>query len=196
MKLDSIRKIVTYCEDTFIEGGQATPSPLRLFAVAAVLKNPWAGIDYVEDLTPEIHRVAPLLGEILVNRMIELAGSGTAIEAFGKAAIAGTQGEIEHAAALIHTLHFGNVYRKAAQAKTSLSFTNIRGGVNCPITIPMMHKNDAAKRSHYLTIQFSIPDAPAPDEIVIAIGASNGGRSHHRIGDREQDLAELGNYGY
>lgn len=196
MSLDNIRKIVTYCEETLIEGGKPASKPLKMFAVAAVLRNPWAGVDYTDDLIPEIHRVAPLLSETLVGRMVQLVGTGADIEAFGKSAIVGTQGEIEHAAALIHTLRFGNVYRKAAEAKTSLSFSNTRGGPNCPITIPMMHKNDAAKRSHYLTVQFSISDAPAADEIVIAIGASNGGRPHHRIGDREQDLAELGTYGY
>jgi hypothetical protein len=58
--------------------------------------------------------------------------------------------------------------------------------------IPLMHKLDEGMRSHYLTIQFAISDAPAPDEIVVALGASIGGRPHHRIGDRYQDLKELG----
>ena len=60
------------------------------------------------------------------------------------------------------------------------------------IQIPLMHKLDEGARSHYLTIQFSIVDAPAPDEIVVALGASIGGRPHHRIGNRYQDLEELG----
>jgi Amino acid synthesis len=77
-------------------------------------------------------------------------------------------------------------------AKSYLSFTNLRGGPNCPVTIPLMHKGDEGMRSHYLTIQFSIIDAPGPDELVIALGASIGGRPHHRIGDRYQDLKELG----
>ena len=72
------------------------------------------------------------------------------------------------------------------------SFTNIRGGANTPIMIPLMDKNDEGRRSHYLTIQFAIPDAPAADEIVVALGASIGGRPHHRIGDRYQDLKDLG----
>jgi hypothetical protein len=98
----------------------------------------------------------------------------------------------EHASALIHTLRFGNRFRKAVGAKSYLSFTNTRGGPNCPVVIPLMHKHDEGMRSHYLTIQFSIVDAPAPDEIVVALGASIGGRPHHRIGDRHQDIRELG----
>ncbi len=124
--------------------------------------------------------------------MLEMSGSGEAIEAYGKAAIVGTDGEIEHCSGLIHTLHLGNFYRNAVGAQSYLSFTNIRGPANAPIMIPLMHKNDASMRSHYLTIQFSINDAPAHDEIVIALGGSIGGRPHHRIGDRHKDLAELG----
>lgn len=156
-----------------------------------MLRNPWAGRGFVEDLKPEIHGLAPQLGEMLTAEMLRVAGSGDAIEGYGKAAIVGTSGEIEHASALIHTLRFGNYYRKAVGAKSYLSFTNLRGGPNCPIAIPLMHKHDEGMRSHYLTVQFSIVDAPAPDELVIALGASIGGRPHHRIGDRYQDLKEL-----
>ena len=187
-----VRKIVTYKEETLIEGGRAAPGPLQLFGVAAVVANPWAGRGFVEDLKPEIHAVAPVLGELLTARILELAGSGDAVEAYGKAAVVGTAGEVEHASALIHTLRFGNHYRKAVGAKSYLSFTNTRGGPDCPIVIPLMHKQDEGMRSHYLTVQFSILDAPAPDEIVVALGASIGGRPHHRIGDRYQDLKELG----
>ncbi len=190
MKLE-VRKVVTYLEDTFIEGGKAAPRPLKLFAVAAVLRNPWAGRGFVEDLKPEIHGLAPQLGELLTGEILRVTGSGEAIEGYGKAAIVGTSGELEHASALIHTLRFGNHYRKAVGAKSYLAFTNVRGGPNCTISIPLMHKLDEGMRSHYLTVQFSIVDAPAPDELVVALGASIGGRPHHRIGDRYQDLKEL-----
>ena len=187
-----IRKIVHYQEETLIEGGKDAARPLKMFAAAAVLRNPWAGRGFVEDLKPEIHAIAPQLGELLTARIIALAGSGDAVEGYGKAAVVGTSGEIEHASALIHTLRFGNFFRKAVGAKSYLSFTNVRGGPNCPISIPMMHKGDEGMRSHYLTLQFAINDAPAPDEIVVALAASIGGRPHHRIGDRYQDLEELG----
>ncbi len=187
-----LRKIVTYAETTLIEGGRAAPVPLRLFAAAAVLTNPWAGRGFVEDLKPEIHDVAPQLGALLTDEVLKLTGGGAVVEGYGKAAIVGTSGEVEHASALIHTLRFGNHYRKAVGAKSYLAFTNTRGGPNTPVVIPLMDKLDEGRRSHYLTIQFSILDAPAPDEIVVALGASIGGRPHHRIGNRYLDLEELG----
>ena len=189
--LPEIRKIVTYDEETLIEGFKKTDTPWRMFAVAAIVENPWAG-KYVEDLKPEIMAFGPVLGELLTKRMIDLAGSGDAIEAYGKSAVVGLNGEIEHASALIHTLRFGNFYREAVGAKSYLAFANTRGGANAPIAIPLMDKNDAGRRSHYLTIQFSVCDAPRDDEIVIALGAATSGRPHHRIGDRYQDLKDLG----
>lgn len=186
-----IRKIVTFDEETFVEGFKKAETPWRMFAVAAIVTNPWSG-KFVDDLKPEIMEYGPVLGEMMTNRMITLAGSGDAIEAYGKAAVVGVDGEIEHASALIHTLRFGNFYREAVKAKSYLAFTNTRGGPNAPISIPLMDKNDAGRRSHYLTIQFAIPDAPRADEIVIALGAAMSGRPHHRIGDRYQDLKDLG----
>lgn len=188
----AVRKIVTYAETTLIEGGREAPQPLRLFAVAAVLTNPWHGHGFVEDLKPQIHAIAPELGARLTAEILAMTRGGEAVEGYGKAAVVGTAGEIEHASALIHTLRFGNHCRKAVGATSYLSFTNTRGGPNCPVVIPLMHKSDEGMRSHYLTIQFSILDAPAPDEIVVALGASIGGRPHHRIGNRYEDLKELG----
>ncbi|PWC37623.1 amino acid synthesis family protein [Azospirillum sp. TSO35-2] len=187
-----LRKTVLYVEDTLIEGGRKAEKPFKLIAAAAVLKNPWAGRGFVDDLKPEIHAIAPALGELLTAEILKAAGGGEAVEGYGKAAIVGTSGELEHASALIHTLRFGNHYRTAVGAKSYLSFTNTRGGANCPVVIPLMHKHDEGMRSHYLTIQFSILDAPGPDEVVVALGASIGGRPHHRIGDRYQDLKDLG----
>ena len=186
-----IRKFVTFDEEILIEGFKKVDHPWRLFAVAAVVKNPWTG-RFVEDLKPEIYAYGPVLGQQLTERMISLAGTGDAIEAYGKAAVVGLDGEIEHGSALIHTLRFGNFYREAVGATSYLSFTNTRGGANSPISIPLMDKNDAGRRSHYLTIQFAIPDAPRSDEMLIVLGAATGGRPHHRIGDRYQDLEELG----
>ena len=187
-----IRKFATYSEEVHIEGFKKTDKPLHIFAVAAVITNPWAG-KFVEDLKPEIQAFAPLLGEQLTTKILKLAGGPDQIEAYGKAAVVGTEGEIEHASALTHTLRFGNFYRNAVEAKSYLVFTNTRSPANGPIMIPLMHKHDPGQRSHYHTIQFSISDAPSSNEIVIALGGANGGRPHHRIGDRYQDLKELGN---
>ncbi len=187
-----IRKTLVNVETTLIEGGRPAERPLTLIAAAAVLRNPWAGQGFVQDLKPQIHAVAPELGALLTGMILEAAGGPDRIEGYGKAAVVGLDGEVEHASALIHTLRFGNHYRQALGAKTYLAFTNIRGGANTPVMIPLMDKNDEGRRSHYLTIHFAIPDAPAADEIVVALGASIGGRPHHRIGDRYQDLKDLG----
>lgn len=187
-----LRKVVTYDEIIHRDGARAAEPPLRLIGVAAVVKNPWHGRGFVEDLSPEINRIAPLLGKMLTDMLITLAGSGDAIEAYGKAALAGTDCELEHGSALIHTLRFGNFYREAVGAKTYLGFTNTRGPANTQIQIPLMDKHDSGRRSHYLTVQFAIPDAPGHDELVAALGASTGGRPHHRIGDRYADLRAIG----
>lgn len=192
MILPELRKVVTFDEDIHREGEKTADPVLRIIGVAAVVKNPWAGQGYVEDLQPEIQRMAPPLGEMLTERLITLAGSGSAIEAYGKACVAGTDCELEHASALIHTLQYGNFYRKAVAAKSYLGFTNTRGPANTQIAIPLMDKHDTGRRSHYLTVQFSINDAPAADELIVALGAATGGRPHHRIGDRYSDLALLG----
>ena len=190
--LKELRKIVTFDEDIFSEGGKEADPVLRIIGVAAVLTNPWKGQGFVEDLQPEIKRIAPVMGKNLTERLISMVGSGEKIEAYGKAALAGTSCEIEHASAIIHTLQFGNFYREAVGAKSYLGFTNTRGPANTQIQIPLMDKHDTGRRSHYLTVQFSIYDAPDVDEIVCALGAATSGRPHHRIGDRYSDLKALG----
>ena len=191
-----VRKTLLHVEKTLIEGNKKAATPLILIASVAVIKNPWIDLQseamFVDDLKPGIIDVAPELGEMLTAMIIKEAGSGESVEGYGKSAVVGLKGEIEHASAIIHTLRFGNFYREAVGAKSYLSFCNTRGGANAPVMIPLMDKNDAGRRSHYLTIQLAIPDAPADDEIVIALGASIGGRPHHRIGDRYQDLKDLG----
>ena len=190
--LKELRKIVTFDEDIYSEGGKEANPILRIIGVAAVLSNPWRGLGFVEDLQPEIKRIAPVMGKALTARLISMVGSGEKIEAYGKAALAGTSCEIEHASAIIHTLQFGNFYREAVGAKSYLGFTNTRGPANTQIQIPLMDKHDTGRRSHYLTVQFSIYDAPDVDEIVCALGAATSGRPHHRIGDRYSDLKALG----
>lgn len=187
-----IRKTLTHVETTLIEGGKAASTPLKMIAAMAVIKNPWAGQGFVEDLGPLIRECAPGLGALLTEMILDASGGGDKVEGYGKSAIVGMNGEVEHASALIHTLQFGNHYRNAVGAKSYLSFCNTRGPANAPLMIPLMDKNDGGRRSHYLTIQTSVADAPAADEILIALGASIGGRPHHRIGDRYQDLKDLG----
>jgi hypothetical protein len=185
-----VRKISTFVEEIHIEGGKPAQQPITMVVVAAVLRNPWAGKSFCEDLRPEILRLAPVLGEQMTRRLVAVLPAGR-VEAYGKAGVVGVNGEIEHASALIHTLRFGNMYREAVQGTAFLSFTNTRVGPGALVSVPMIHKSATGKRSHFLTATFQVADAPAPDEIMIAIGAADGGRAHPRIGDRFIDMSEM-----
>ena len=187
-----LRKFAKFVDKTFIEGGKKAKEPVLLVSVAAVIENPWAGKGFVEDLKPEILDLAPQLGDLLVPELTKEIGSGEKILAYGKAAMVGLNGEIEHASAFIHTLRFGNKFRDAVGGTSYLSFTNTRGPAGAKISIPMMHKTDAGLRPFYLTQEFTIHDAPNEDEIVVAIGGAPTGRAHARTGDRYQDMKEMG----
>ncbi|WP_428773934.1 amino acid synthesis family protein [Vibrio sp.] len=187
----NIRKICTYIEETRIEGGKEGDSPVTMAAVAAVIENPWHGRGFVENLRPEITEHCSDLGALIVDKLTGVMGGAENIEAYGKAAVVGMEGEIEHASAVIHTLRFGNHYREAVDAKSYLSFTNKRGSGGTSIQVPMMHKDDEGLRSHYITLEMKIEDAPAANEIVVVLGASDGGRVHPRIGNRYIDLEEI-----
>tara|TARA_Y100000590_G_scaffold462272_1_gene625966 strand:+ start:10 stop:597 length:588 start_codon:yes stop_codon:yes gene_type:complete len=186
-----IRKFVKFLEKTFIEGGKKANQPVNLVSVGVVITNPWINRGFVDDLKPEILKFAPEIGDLLVKELLEEIGSPDKILAYGKAAVVGLKGEIEHASAFIHTLRFGNKFREAVGGTSYLSFTNTRGPAGCKIALPMMHKTDAGLRPYYLTQEFTIHDAPFDDEIVIAIGASTSGRAHARTGDRYQDIEEM-----
>ena len=187
-----LRKFNKFVDKTFIEGGKEAKGPVLLVSVAAVFKTPWHGKGFVEDLKPEILDLAPQLGDLLVPELTKEIGSGEKILAYGKAAMVGLNGEIEHASAFIHTLRFGNKFRDAVSGTSYLSFTNTRGPAGAKISIPMMHKTDAGLRPFYLTHEFTIHDAPNEDEIVVAIGGAPTGRAHARTGDRYQDMKEMG----
>ena len=185
-----LRRSVLHVQTTFEEGGKTVETPTKLVAALAIIKNPWFGRGFVENLRPEIQEVCPKVGKLLTEMILDVTGD--ALEGFGKASVVGIEGEVEHAQAIAHSLWFGNQFRDAVKSKNYLSFTNARGGPGQPIMIPLMHKDDPGRRSHYQTIHTNIPDAPGPDEIVVALGASIGGHPHHRIGDRYQDLREMG----
>lgn len=187
-----VRKYVAYTEELHTEVGRKLERPIRMAAAAAVMQNPWAGQGYVEDLRPTILEIAPTLGKELVERLLGLIGKADDVEAYGKAALVGTNGEIEHGSGLIHTLRFGNIFREAVGGTAFLNFTNARGGTGHQVSIPMTHKTDAGFRSHYLTLEFTVADAPGPDEMIVALGAATGGRAFPRIGNRYEDMKEMG----
>ncbi len=185
-----IRRTITNIQHTYYEGGKKVETPTLLVAALAVIKNPWYGRGFVENMQEEIRDVAPEVGKTLTEMV--LAVTGDDIEGYGKASLVGMGGELEHAMAMTHTLWFGNQFRDAVNAKTYLVFSNLRGGAGSPVIIPLMDKHDGGRRSHYQTIHVNIPDAPADDEIIVALGGSVGGHPHHRIGDRYTDLKEMG----
>lgn len=187
-----VRKTVKHVDTTYVEAGKPAPQPVKMVAMAAVIDNPWAGQGYVDDLRSKILEFAPALAEALVPPLLDELGGPDALEAYGKAAVVGVNGEIEQASGFIHTLRFGNRFRDAVGGTAYLSFTNRRAGPGTSIQIPMMHKQDAGLRSHYLTVSFSIEDAPGPDEIVVALGGAASGRAHPRIGNRYMDMEEMG----
>ncbi len=185
-----IRRTLTWSQTTLVEGWKQVAKPTRLIAALAIIRNPWFGRGHVEDLGPEIREHCPELGRLLTDML--LGQTGDALEGCGKASVVGMGGEVEHAQALTHSLWFGNQLREAINAKSYLAFSNTRGAAGCSLMIPLMHKDDSGRRSHYQTIHTCVPDAPADDEIIVALGASVGGHPNHRIGDRYADLREMG----
>ena len=187
--MHQIRKIHIATEEIRLEGGRAVEPPLTTVIVAAVMPNPWAGRPFVEDLHPDIVGFAHDLGELLAGRLVDAFGSPDAVEAYGKSSVVGVDGEIEHANAMVHTLMFGDPIRTRVDASSTLVFTNTRGGPGAPIVVPMVHKDEMLRRSHYHTAQTVIADAPRADEVVVAIAGASRSRPFPRIGDRDLDRA-------
>lgn len=174
-----LRKIVTVVEETRTEGGREVYPPARIAVVAAVIENPWAGKGFVDDLGPGINDTASDLGSLLAPLVLEALDAPA--EAYGKAAIVGLDGEIEHGSGLIHTLQFGDHFRKAATATTLLPAVEKRGPAGIVFDIPLKHITDATIRSHHQTVEVRIADAPHADEIVVALAAAAQGRPQQRL---------------
>ncbi|MEU3309881.1 amino acid synthesis family protein [Nocardiopsis sp. NPDC055551] len=185
----ALRKLVTYRDVVVTEAGARPVRPAHRASVAAVVRNPWIGTAPDTDLSQEQGRVAPVLAELLTDRLTAALGGADRIEAFGKAAIVGASGEIEHAGALIHTPFFGNLVRELLHGESIICFADARAEAGEDLVVPLWHKTHAATRSHYQTINARIADAPRSDEIVVIAAASTGPRPHPRIGDRSTDRA-------
>lgn len=188
-----IRKLCTVVEETFIEGFREAPTPVRIAAAMAVIKNPFAG-RYVEDLQPLIDAYSEPLGILLPQKAIEALNiSGEEVEGYGKGALVGLDGEIEHGSAIIHTLTFGNPFRKiCGDAVTLLPSAEKRANAGASLDLALKHKIDAKIRSHHMSFEVRIPDAPRADEIVIAAVVSSSGRAHPRIGSLHNELDQQG----
>ncbi|MBZ3905884.1 amino acid synthesis family protein [Streptomyces griseiscabiei] len=182
-----LRKLVVYRDVVLTEAGERPARPARRASVAAVVRNPWAGTGPAADLSGEQARVGPVLARLLTDRLVSSLGGVDAIEAFGKAAVVGAAGEIEHAGALIHTPYFGNLVREFLQGESIICFADTRADAGETLVVPLWHKTRASTRSHYQTISARVSDAPRSDEIVVVAAASTGPRPHPRIGDRMTD---------
>lgn len=183
----------TVVEETYIEGFKKAEKPVKIAVAAAVIKNPFAG-KYVENLQPLIDEYSAELGKILPEKALKaLAISGEECEAYGKGALVGLDGEIEHGSAIIHTMTFGNEFRKVCgNAKTLLPSAEKRAAAGSSIDMAIKHKMDAKIRSHHISFEFRIPDAPRADEIVVAAAVTSSGRAHPRIGSLHAELEAQG----
>ena len=181
-----IRKIATFLEETHSEMGRPISPPTRRAAAVAVIKNPFAG-RYVEDLT-ELMEIGEELGGLLTERAVAALGiPGPSAESYGKAALVGTDGELEHAAAILHP-RMGAPARKAlGKGAALIPSSKKRGAPGSPLDIPLGHKDAAFVRSHFDGMEVSISDAPRADEILVALAVTDSGRPLPRVGGLTKD---------
>lgn len=173
------RKLFTVVEETVLEGGRAVDPIHRVAIVGVVFDNPWSGEGFVEDLLPGINSIASDLGALLAPRVMEALDAP--LEAYGKAAIIGLNGEIEHGSGLIHNLRFGDHFRNAANATTLLPAVEKRGPAGINFDIPLKHFTDMKIRSHHQSVEARVADAPHPDEILVALAGASRGRPQQRL---------------
>ncbi|UPY36752.1 amino acid synthesis family protein [Sediminicoccus sp. KRV36] len=176
-----IRKIFTSVEETRLEMGREVSPPIRRAIAAMVLKNPFAG-RYVEDLSELIEASVPLGAELAARAIAALGIPGDQVHSFGKAAIVGEDGELEHAAALLHPKMGAPVRAALGKGPALIPSAKKRGGPGTPIDIPLGHKDAAFVRSHFDAIEARLTDAPMRDEILLCLALTTGGRPLPRVG--------------
>ncbi len=176
-----IRKMMTIVEETHAEAGQAVLPATRKAAAIAVVQNPFAG-RFAPDLA-ELIALGETLGKLLGERAVAALGILPGdVESYGKAAIVGEDGELEHAAAILHP-KLGAPLRVAVERGAALvPSSKKRGGMGAAIDVPLGHKNAAFVRSHFDAMEISVPDAPRRDEIVVAVVVTDSGRPLPRVG--------------
>ncbi len=176
-----IRKLLTVIEETHREADQDIKPPTRKAAAIAVIGNPYAG-RFADDLA-ELIAIGEMLGGLLGERAVRALGilPGQA-HSYGKAAIVGEDGELEHAAAILHP-KLGAPLRAAVEKGAALvPSAKKRGGIGTAIDVPLGHKDAAFVRSHFDAMEVRVPDAPRRDEIVVAVVVTDSGRPLARIG--------------
>jgi len=184
-----IRKFVTIVEETREEGGKPVQPPTRRAAAIAVIKNPFAG-RFVEDLTTLID-AGDELGAILGKMAVEALGiAPEKAESYGKGAIVGSKGELEHAGAILHP-KLGTPFRNAVGGGKALIPSAKKMGVpGTEIDVPLHYKDAAFVRSHFDAMPVRVYDAPRDDEIVVALVVTDSGRPHARIGGLKKEEAK------
>jgi hypothetical protein len=181
-----IRKLLTVVETTKTEMGRPIEPPTRKAAALAVIENPFADHDS-DDLSTLID-IGDELGGLLGQMAVAALGiDPSAVESYGKAAIVGEQGELEHAAAILHP-KLGKPFRAAVEKGAALipSAKKI-GGPGTAIDVPLGHKDAAFVRSHFDAMEVRVPDAPRSGEIVVALVVTDSGRPRPRIGGLTKD---------
>lgn len=180
----TIRKWVTFIEELHEEGGKPLARPLRRVAVACIAKNPYAGRN-PDDLS-ELIDFGEFLGEELTKRCREAIG--TPVEAYGKGGIVGEAGELEHVAACLHP-KFGQPTRAGVGGVSILPSVKKRAAMGATLDIPVHHIKAMLVRSHFDAMEIRVPDAPAADELLVALAVTDGGRPHARVGGwRVEDI--------
>ncbi|MBI5132443.1 MAG: amino acid synthesis family protein [Rhodopseudomonas palustris] len=176
-----IRKIVVIVEETLTEMGRTVTPPTRRAAAIAVIENPFAG-RYVEDLS-ELIAIGEELGGLLTEKAVAALGiDGAKAESYGKAALVGENGELEHAAALLHPKMGAPVRKVLGKGAALIPSSKRRGGLGAELDIPLGHKDAAFVRSHFDGMQVSVSDAPRANEIVVAVAVTDSGRPLPRVG--------------
>jgi hypothetical protein len=174
-----IRKIVTVVEETVTEMGRPVTPPTRRAAAVAVIENPFAG-RYVEDLT-ELFEIGEELGALLAAKAVAALGiEGSRAESYGKAAAVGENGELEHAAAILHPKLGTPVRKVLGKGAALIPSSKKRGGPGVALDIPLGHKDAAYVRSHFDGMEVRIADAPRAGEIAVAV--TDSGRPLPRVG--------------
>jgi hypothetical protein len=181
-----IRKLVTFLEETRREMDREVSPPVRRAAAVAVIANPCAG-RFVEDLS-ELIDIGEELGALLSERAVAALGiPGERVESYGKAAAVGENGELEHAAALLHPKLGAPVRKTLGKGAALIPSSKKRGGPGVALDIPLGHKDAAFVRSHFDGMEVRINDAPRADEIVVAVAVTDSGRPFPRVGGLTKD---------
>ncbi len=181
-----IRKLVTFVEETRVEMDRAVEPPTRRAAAVGVIDNPFAG-RYVEDLS-DLFDIGEELGGLLAAKAVAALGiAGDKAESYGKAAAVGENGELEHAAAILHP-KLGQPVRKAlGKGAALIPSSKKRGGLGVALDIPLGHKDAAFVRSHFDGMEVRIADAPRANEIMVAVAITDSGRPLPRVGGLKKE---------